>query len=67
MTVRMDWLVPAPRDDRREGSLVQHCVPRGEEKAVCGLRPRYKWALDLFSEVKCKRCLRMAAKTEASR
>jgi hypothetical protein len=29
----------------------------GKKRAICGLRPAHGWAVDLFIDEKCKRCL----------
>jgi len=28
----------------------------GKRRALCGLRPRHGWGIDLFIDAKCKRC-----------
>ena len=28
----------------------------GKRRALCGLRPRHGWGIDLFIDEKCKRC-----------
>lgn len=33
----------------------------GKRRALCGLRPRHGWSMDLFIEDKCKRCLAKVA------
>jgi hypothetical protein len=31
-------------------------VALGKRRALCGLRPRHGWGIDLFIDEKCKRC-----------
>ena len=31
-------------------------ISLGRRRALCGLRPRHGWGVDLFIDEKCKRC-----------
>lgn len=73
----MHWVTtePNPRSPATGHAAGQrgwklHYVPSDEETfvglrytaALCGLRPRHGWGLDMFIEDKCARCLRALKK-----
>ena len=40
---------------------------RSKTRALCGLRPRHGWGVDLFIEDECERCAAIVEKLEAAR
>lgn len=47
-----------------DGENEKHTSPSalGKRRALCGLRPRHGWGVDLFIDEKCSRCVARLAK-----
>ncbi len=74
MTNSVQWLTTAPNprvrgygaDDGQRGWRTHAVIAYEEQslteianyRALCGLRARHGWGIDLFIEQKCARCLR---------
>lgn len=43
-----------------------HGPKRSRTKALCGLRPRHGWGIDMFIEEECERCNAIVEKMESS-
>ena len=56
------WRHHAVPLEENENENITTFAQLGKRRALCGLRPRHGWGMDLFLDTNCKRCEAKLAK-----